>query len=240
MKGGAMDRQETRSRPRESYQGGWSDCADQFPAEPDPPNDPDYFYEDEVYARMIDRSRGRRWRQRAASARRWLPALLGSLGAAALLAVAFAQFRGPAPAPVASSNPTQVAASATVPAAQCPAGRVGNTIRGNGPGGVDSGPAAIFAFQYAYYVARSSEQVRAVVAPDAAVSPAADIQQGIDSIPVGTIHCVTITPGAFVGQYLVRVSEQRPDAKSVSYNAQLVTTARTGNKTLITAITAAQ
>jgi hypothetical protein len=156
-----------------------------------------------------------------------------------LLSAALVQFRGD-PAPTAASSPTDVPASATIPATQCPSEEVGNRIQGNGAGGGDSGPAVILAFQYAYYVTRSSEQARAVVAPDAAVSSLADIQHGIDTIPAGTTHCVTITPGASVGQYLVQISEQRPNARSVAYNAQLVTTARAGGKTLITGISAAQ
>ncbi|MFD0363184.1 hypothetical protein ACFQZZ_17195 [Nocardia sp. GCM10030253] len=237
-----MDRPDMRRRPEGAYGGDWSEWVHRLPAE-EPPRAADYGTDDDdVFARLIDRSRGRRrWYQLPNGSRRWMPALLGSLGAAALLATALVQFRGtPAPAPTATSNPTDVPVSATIPATRCPAERVGNRIQGNGVGGVDSGPAAILAFQYAYYVTRSSEQARAVVAPNAAVSAAADIQHGIDTIPAGTTHCVTITPGAFVGQYLVQVSEQRPNARPVAYNAQLVTTARAGNKTLITGIAPAE
>ncbi|MFE7799148.1 hypothetical protein [Nocardia sp. NPDC057440] len=236
-----------RGRPGDDYRGDWSEWAHRLPAEPEPPTAayaPGYADdEDDVFARLIDRSRvRRRWYQLPKGSRRWMPALLASLGAAALLTAALVQFRAaPAPTPTAASSPADTPVSATIPATRCPAEKVGNRIQGNGAGGVDSGPAAIFAFQYAYYVTRSSEQARAVVAPNAAVSSAADIQHGIDTIPAGTTHCVTITPGAFVGQYLVRVSEQRPNALlPVAYNAQLVTTARTSGHTLITGISAAE
>jgi hypothetical protein len=238
-----MDRPDMTLRPgarpqqhpvaQQTYDGDWSDWVARLPAEPAPPPAPDYYRHEEALANMIDR-RPRR------NTRRWLPALLGSLGAAALLFAAFMQFRpNPQPAAVASSTPTQVAA-APAPAAQCPPERVGSRIQGNGAGGADSGPAAIFAFQYAYYVARSGDQARTVVAANASVSNGSAIQQGIDSIPVGTTHCVSIAPGAFVGQYLVQVTEYRPNiTQSIVYNPQVVTTARVGNKTLITSIGAA-
>ncbi|MEV0292174.1 hypothetical protein [Nocardia sp. NPDC050710] len=201
----------------------------------DPEPEPEKFPEDDVFARMIDRSKRRQ------PTRRWLAPLVGSVAAAVLLGLAFFQFRGgPAPQSVASSTPTEIvvvpASAPGKPVAQCPAERVGNRIQGNGAGGVDSGPAAIFAFQHAYYVGRSGVLARAVVASDGSVATAHAIQQGIDSIPVGTTHCVSITPGAFAGQYLVVVTEYRPGSAPFTYNAQAVGTARVGDKTVITAI----
>ncbi|MEU4315804.1 hypothetical protein [Nocardia sp. NPDC024068] len=169
----------------------------------------------------------------------WIPVLLGIAGAAALAAAVYVQFAvvggGDPPAPA------RAAPSATAPATaaadpQCPAGRTGNSVQGNSPGSDDSGTDAIFGFQHAYYVARSGEQARALVAPDAAVPSAPDIQQGIDSIPAGTTYCVQIAPGAFVGQYTVTVTEYRPGSAPLAYNPQLVTTMRIGDKTLITGI----
>ncbi|MEV3963553.1 hypothetical protein AB0M34_22120 [Nocardia sp. NPDC050193] len=170
---------------------------------------------------------------------RVLPVVLGVAGMAALGAAAYVQF-----AVVGGDEPRAPAAaapSATVPAApgadpHCVAERVGNTVQGNEPGGTDSGPSAIFGFQHAYYVARSGEQARTLVAGDAAVPPAADIQRGIDTIPEGTTYCVRIAPGAFVGQYTVTVTEYRPGSAPLGYNPQLVTTMRIGDRTLITGI----
>ncbi|WP_156426254.1 hypothetical protein [Nocardia jinanensis] len=170
---------------------------------------------------------------------RAVPVLLGVAGVAALGAAVYVQF-----AVVGGEEtraPAAAAPSATAPAApgtdpHCAAERVGNTVQGNGPGGADSGPEAIFGFQHAYYVARSGEQARALVAADAAVPPAADIQRGIDGIPAGTTYCVRITPGAFVGQYTVAVTEYRPGTAPLGYNPQLVTTMRIGDRTLITGI----
>ncbi|MEV6340922.1 hypothetical protein AB0M12_40160 [Nocardia vinacea] len=215
------------------YGGDWSEWVEELPAEPKAPA-PDYFRHEEALAAMIDRSGRHR------SKRRWMPVLVGSVAAAGLLVVAFVQIRPePQPATVASSTPSQVAVSGSTSAAQCPAERVGDTITGNGAGGLDSGPGVIFAFQYAYYVTRSGVATREFVAPNASVSPAGTIQQGIDGIPAGTTHCISITPGTFVGQYLVQVTEHRPDSTSITYKPQIVTTARVGNQTLITGIGAA-
>lgn len=170
---------------------------------------------------------------------RVLPVLLGTAGAAALAAAAYVQFAviggDEAPPPV-TATPATTAAATPAANPHCPAERTGSTVQGNGHGGTDSGPEAIFGFQHAYYVARSGEQARTLVAPDAAVPPAPDIQRGIDTVPAGTTHCVRITPGAFVGQYTVVVTEHRPGSAPLAYNPQLVTTMRIGNRTLITGI----
>ncbi|MBH0774763.1 hypothetical protein [Nocardia bovistercoris] len=191
--------------------------------------------EEDVFARMIDRSKRRR------RIPRWAAPLAGSLAAVILVGLAFFQFRGgPAPQSVASSTSAEVV---VVPGstegravAQCPAERVGDRIQGNGAGGVDSGPAVIFAFQHAYYVTRSASQARSFVSPNASVSTTPAIQRGIDSIPAGTNYCVSMTPGPTGGQYLVAVTEYRPGTAAFTYTAQSVTTARVGDRTLITAI----
>ncbi|WP_067656715.1 hypothetical protein [Nocardia harenae] len=127
--------------------------------------------------------------------------------------------------------------SAGGPAAECTASRTPTEVRGAGRGGAMSGPDAILAFQYAYYVDRSGSSARQLVAPGAAVSPAEVIQRGIDSIPAGTTHCVRITE---VGdnRYSVEVTEQRPGGVPASYSRQTVTTAEIGGRTLITGIAA--
>ncbi|MEV4128188.1 hypothetical protein [Nocardia sp. NPDC049707] len=212
------------------YRNDRSEWVDELPEEPKSPA-PDYFRHEEALAAIIDRS------VRNPSKRRWMPVLVGSVAAAGLLVVASVQLLPtPQPATVASSTPGQVAVSGATTTAQCPAERVGNTITGNGAGGLDSGPGVILAFQYAYYVTRSGVATREFVTPNASVSPARTIQQGIDGIPVGTTHCISITPGALIGQYLVQVTEYRLDSTSITYKPQVVTTARVGSRTLITGI----
>ncbi|MBF6335381.1 hypothetical protein IU450_05735 [Nocardia abscessus] len=223
----------------EEYRGEWSTWMDQAPAgaplpdpAPTPEPDPDR-YEDE-FAGLIDRSPAPR------PTRRWAVPALGTLGVAALGFAAYMQFGtgGSDPQAAAPAPSVQVTAPAT-PGAQCPAERVGNRIQGSGVGGFDSGPAVIFAFQHAYYVNRSGEQVRSTTTTDAAVQTADAIQRGIDTIPAGTTHCVAITPGAFAGQYIVVVTEHRPGQQPIIYNPQLVTTTKDGDRTLISAITRA-
>ncbi|MCP2277856.1 hypothetical protein APR09_003428 [Nocardia amikacinitolerans] len=225
------------------YRGEWADWVPRRPYDsaPEPEWEPEaefvpepaHFPEEDVFARMIDRSPKR------PPIRRWAPALVASVAALAMTAAAFLYFRGdPAPQPTSANGPVPTA-EPVAPATRCPAERVGNKIQGNGDGGTDSGPDAIFAFQYAYYVTRSAEQARAVVAPNASVPTVDAIQHGIDSIPAGTTHCVAISPGAFAGQYRVVITENRPGRDPMTYNAQLVSVARTGDRTLITGIAAA-
>ncbi|MEV6276867.1 hypothetical protein [Nocardia sp. NPDC051832] len=229
-----MDRPDTRThRDGPARQGEWSDWVSRGSESPARARESEYFERDQ-FSQLVDRSRGR------LPVPRWLVPLAGSLFVAVVLGAAFFMFRGgPTPQSVASNTSTQVdiaPASVTPPAALCPNERVGNRIQGNGVGGVDSGPGAIFAFQYAFYVDRSAEKARVHLAPDAAVSSVEAMQQGIDSVPAGTTHCVAVTESAFVGQYIVVVTEHRPDGHAFTYNAQLVVTERNGGKTLITAI----
>ncbi|MFC6012094.1 hypothetical protein [Nocardia lasii] len=193
---------------------------------------PDYGRDDEAFARMIDRSPRRR-------VPLWIAPLAASVAGAVLIGGTYLQLRGPAPESTAASTP--LSAPAVNPlASQCPTVESGNTVRGNGSGGTDSGVAAILAFQHAYYVARSGDQARTLLAPDAVAPPADAIQAGIDATPVGTGHCVEITSITVPGQYRVTVTVYPPDAVPYSYSAQLVETAAVGTKTLITAIAPAR
>ncbi len=171
------------------------------------------------FDRLIDRSPApsRLWR-------RTVP-LIGLLCLAAVGVVTYLRFGTGGSDPIGSPSD-----------AMCPAQRVGDQIQGNGVGGFDSGPAVIFAFQHAYYVARSGDRVRAATTADAAVQTADTIQRGIDAIPQGTTHCVYITPSAHAGQYVVVVTERRPGQPPVEYNPQVVTTTMAGGRTLISAI----
>ncbi|MEU7764791.1 hypothetical protein AB0B25_06675 [Nocardia sp. NPDC049190] len=215
----------------EEYRGDWSTWVDRPPGAPQPAFEPEFeSYQDE-FDSLIDRSRSLR------AKRRWAPPLLGTLGSAALAFAAVTHFWGDGVDQQADrSAPTQANAATAAPATRCAAERVGNRIQGNGVGGFDSGPAAIFAFQHAYYVTRSGEQARAAATATAAVPTADAIQQGIDSIPAGTTHCLAITPGAFVGQYVVVITEHRPGHDPLAYNPQIVTTTTDGSRTLISAI----
>ncbi len=178
---------------------------------------------------MIDRSKRRR-------TPRWVAPLAASVAGAVLIGVGYFQFGGPAPASTSASTTLSTVAAPAPGVGHCPSEQVGSLVRGNGPGGTDSGVSAIMAFQHAYYVARSGDQARTLVAGDAALPTGAQIQSGIDTIPVGTTHCLDITPGAFAGQYFVTITEYRPDEVPIVYNPQLVGTTKVGAKTLITSI----
>ncbi|MFD3743589.1 hypothetical protein [Nocardia sp. NPDC058633] len=201
--------------------------ADSAPSGPTP----DYNGDDAVFARMIDRSKRRR-------VPRWVAPLVASVAGAVLLGGTYVQLRGPAPASTAASTPL-VPSSASPVTAACPTEQIGAMVRANSAGGTESGVAAILAFQHAYYVARSGDQARTLVSSDAVAPSAAAIQAGIDSTPVGTTHCVEISPGAFAGQYLVKITAFRPDSAPSTYTPQLVETAEFGAKTLITSFGAA-
>ena len=122
-------------------------------------------------------------------------------------------------------------------AAHCPTERSDRVIRGAEVGGTGSGPDAIMWFQHAFYVERSAARAREVVAPDAAVSPVAVIQRGIESVPLGTDYCVRVVT-LDDSRYSVEVTERRPGAVPATYDKQLVTTAVVGGRTLITGIAA--
>ncbi|MEV3961567.1 hypothetical protein AB0M34_11810 [Nocardia sp. NPDC050193] len=104
------------------------------------------------------------------------------------------------------------------------------------------GSDAILAFHRAFYVLRSGTATREVVAVDAQVSLAADIQAGIDSLPAGTRYCVQVTPGPAatdgVQRWNVELAQQVSGGPEITYRQAVTTRVETG-RTLITAITAA-
>lgn len=116
----------------------------------------------------------------------------------------------------------------------CEPVRSPEVVRGNGIGSTGSGADAILAFQHAYYVDRSGAVARAATAPDAWVSTAQTIDAGIATVPVGTHHCVQITPLPD-GRFDVVITESRPDHTSRTYR-QLVSVGLRDGTTVITRI----
>ena len=160
------------------------------------------------------------------------------LAAAAMFAVYLLQTRGGA---AHSTRPViseiRLTGATTGTPLTCPTERIGAVVRGAEPGGTGSGPDAIMWFQHAYYVDRSAERAREVVAPGASLPPAEVIQRGIDSIPAGTAYCVRVAPSGD-SRYSVEVTEQRPGGAPATYGRQTVTTEVVGGRTLITGIAA--
>jgi len=123
----------------------------------------------------------------------------------------------------------------------CEQRRTGDVISGTDPGGTSDGPSAILAFERAYYVQRSGFAARGVVANDANVPAADQIQRGINQVPVGTLYCVQITrAGSDAGEahWEVRLTQQLLGEQPQTFT-QIITTRTAGNRTLITAINAA-
>ena len=136
-----------------------------------------------------------------------------------------------------SSNETGSPVAAVDPD-WCVESRNDGAVTGNGPGGTADGTEVILAFDHAYYVERSGAKARDVVTADAPMGSAETIQRGIDSLPEGTEHCLTISP-IEPGRYAVTLTEQRPDGSTHQYRQVVTTTDRDG-RTYITSIGDAQ
>ncbi|MGW4535166.1 serine/threonine-protein kinase [Nocardia sp. NPDC004340] len=133
---------------------------------------------------------------------------------------------------------TSVNPAAAAAADGCQTRRTPDSVTGTDPGGIASGPDAILAFQYAYYVLRSGSVASQFVAGDASnVANPSTIQTGIDSLPVGTRYCVQvgrIAPGDDE-HWAVKVMQQRPGELPDAFT-QTVTTRTVSGRTLITSI----
>ncbi|WP_336084091.1 hypothetical protein [Nocardia sp. SSK8] len=229
---------------RSEFTGGWSDWVapgpeDDYDAElvqfPWPESAADDYDEAHVLAPSgalrATRARNRTWLVLAVSV---LALVLAATGVLFLL---FGRGGGDTAEHAAPLHFTAGSLNADTPLGACPTERTGSVVRSAEPGGTDSGPDAVLAFQYAYYVTRSGVEARAVVTPEAEVAPAAVIQRGIDTIPVGTTHCVRITTVAD-DRFTVEVTEFRPAGAPATYTKQSVRTALVGERTLITGIAA--
>lgn len=166
---------------------------------------------------------------------------VGSLGLGALaLGLSTAGPTHPALAVPPSATPPLAPTTAAnfLSGGPCPNTVEDNVYRGNGPGGTAGGVPTVFAFQHAYYSARSGEQVRALMLPESPMSSAATIQQGIDTIPVATVYCLTITQQQPT-HYLVDVFERRPSGETKTYRQNVTTTERQG-RTFIDTVSSAE
>ncbi|WP_141717325.1 hypothetical protein [Nocardia altamirensis] len=148
---------------------------------------------------------------------------------------------GPTGASTATSAPPPAQASALATQG-CEQKRTADVVSGTDPGGTANGPDAILAFEYAYYVERSGYRARAVVADNAIVSPADQIQRGINLIPVGTRYCVQISRSRDgddgLAHWEVQLTQQYPGEQPRTFT-QLITTRTLASRTLITAIASA-
>jgi hypothetical protein len=151
-----------------------------------------------------------------------------SLGALALgLSSLGSTQTAPPPLPSAAPPPVVTTTASFLAGGPCPNTVDGKVYRGNGPGGKVGAVPVIFAFQRAYYGARSGEQVRALVLPESPVSSAETIQQGINTIPASTAYCLTITEHQPT-HFLVEVFERRPSGETKTYRQNVTTVDRDG------------
>ncbi|MEC3914425.1 hypothetical protein [Nocardia sp. CDC160] len=138
--------------------------------------------------------------------------------------------------------PTTTASAATTPANQpglvawCQERNTPERVSGASAGDLGSGPGIIMRLEYAWYVQRDANAVRALLAPDARVAPEQATRDAIAATPSGTQHCVTIT-GADPDHWNVTVDEKHPDGSQTSWQ-QVITTAVRDGQLRITAIVA--
>lgn len=119
--------------------------------------------------------------------------------------------------PSASTSPSGAAGSAV-----CPSGQQGVVVTGNGPGDTESTAGVVLAFQYAYYVERSADAAFRFTAADSAFRNKSKLQEGIDSVPTGTLHCLKITPKGDTSA-TVEVTESRPGVAPQVFRLEAVT-----------------
>lgn len=120
---------------------------------------------------------------------------------------------------VASSSATPTTIEAVAAPAWCAPVTEPDRIVGNGPGGRDSGPAVIQAFEHAYYVQRDGKAVAELM-----VLPGSDIQSFIDAVPAGTEHCVTVLPTEDPNRWSVDVLLKFPPVGDEGIHKQWITT----------------
>ncbi|MDJ0000101.1 hypothetical protein QM787_22330 [Rhodococcus ruber] len=105
-----------------------------------------------------------------------------------------------------------------------------------GDGDQVSGEGVIAALEHRYYLLRSGPAVRELMAPDAPLPDAATIQRGIDTVPLGTTHCLEVTT---IGPntYSARITEVRPD-RPYEFKQRITTTTAQDGRVLIRSIEA--
>lgn len=125
-------------------------------------------------------------------------------------------------------------ASPPVVADWCEPARDGARVRGNSRGSTSSATEAIFALEYAYYVLRDATTIRALLAPDGRFGTDAEIQNGIDTVPLGTTHCVEAAP-AGPDRWTVTLTERRPGGRTLTHH-QTITTRQHDRRVLIVSV----
>ncbi|MEE2061761.1 hypothetical protein [Rhodococcus artemisiae] len=141
-------------------------------------------------------------------------------GASALIGTDDADFAGLAPV----TAPTPPSATTAVADDPCSPGE-GDQLSGEG---------VIAALEHRYYLLRDGGAARELMASDASLPNAAAIQQGIDSVPLGTTHCLEVTA---IGPdtYSAQITEVRPDRRN-EFKQRITTTTAPDGRVLIRSI----
>lgn len=123
----------------------------------------------------------------------------------------------------ASVTPTGAAAADF----ECEESESGGTVTGSGSGDTESVAGVIFAFEHAYYSSRDAEKALDLTSDDSTLVDANALQEGIDSVPAETEHCVSITTDG--GTADVEITEARPSQAPETF-VQEITTSRDGDR----------
>jgi len=129
-----------------------------------------------------------------------------------------------------SAAPTAAAAAGDF---KCEESESGGTVTGSGAGDTKSVAGVILAFEHAYYSVRDAEKALDLTSDDSPLVDAEALQKGIDSVPKGTEHCVSITPDGSKAR--VEITEARPSQTPETF-VQEITTSRDGDRVAIVAI----
>ncbi|MFD5812444.1 hypothetical protein [Rhodococcus aetherivorans] len=125
----------------------------------------------------------------------------------------------PLRSPTVVSSSTTTSTSTVAAPVWCESVNEPGRVVGNGPGGRDTGPAVIQAFEYAYYVERDGNAVAELM-----ILPGTDIQSFIDAVPAGTEHCVSVLPTEDPNRWSVDVLLKFPPVGDEGIHKQWITT----------------
>ena len=120
------------------------------------------------------------------------------------------------------------------PADECASSSSSGVTTGNGPGDTSSVAGTTLAFEHAYYVDRDAKKAATTWAKDSKLASVDALQQGIDSVPKGTTHCVKVIPDG-ASAATVELTETRPGS-SATVMRERVTTTREGDAVRIVSI----
>lgn len=136
-----------------------------------------------------------------------------------------------APAPDSNNPAPAVAPAATT--ARCEATESPTVTTGDGSGNTDSVAGVVLAFQHNYYVARDAEKIGELLSKDSDITDLDALQEGIDSVPEGTTHCLRIVSDG-EGEAAVELTETTPDDKETVYKQHVSTTREAGEVRIVT------